>query len=78
MARAEDLVQQAIVEGINTFCPDCYAFAVPNAARRTAGGRAGNAVPGLRRGVFDLCIHGPWQRVFYMEVKKDDRETLSK
>jgi hypothetical protein len=52
-------------------------FAVPNAAVRRKGGRAGNAVPGLMKGVHDLCIVAPGQRVFFIEVKRLVTQTMS-
>ena len=66
----EAQTQKAIIDFIGWACPTCYAFAVPNAAKRTKGGRAGNAVPGLRKGVYDVCIVAPGQRVYFIEVKR--------
>ena len=45
-----------MVDFLAAVAPTVLVFAVPNAARREHGGRAGNAVPGLRRGVFDLSL----------------------
>ena len=63
-------IQKAIVDYISYACPSVLVFAVPNGAIRSAGGRAGNAVPGLRPGVADLCMIGPGQRVWFIEVKR--------
>jgi hypothetical protein len=54
--REEDAIQQSIVDWIAVVAPAVICYACPNAARRTASGRASNAVPGLRRGVFDLAL----------------------
>jgi len=63
-------IQKAIVNYITYACPSVLVFAVPNGSIRTAGGRAGNAVPGLLPGVADLCLIGPGQRVWFIEVKR--------
>lgn len=57
--RTEDAIQQAIVYWIAAVAPAAIVYACPNASRRTAGGRASNAVPGLRRGVWDLALIFP-------------------
>jgi hypothetical protein len=44
-------------------------FAVPNSSRRLPGQRATNAVPGLRKGAFDLCLCAPGGFVAFIEVK---------
>jgi hypothetical protein len=63
-------VQKAIVDWLNFVLPKTYrVFAIPNAARRMKGGRAGNAAPGLRKGVPDLCIVGEGRTAF-IEVKR--------
>lgn len=54
--REEDQIQAAIVDWIAAVAPAVICYAVPNASRRTRGGRASNAVPGLRKGVFDLAL----------------------
>ena len=65
----ENQLQRQIVNYLESVLPKTHrAFAVPNASRRTAGGRASNAVPGLRPGVPDLMIVGQG-RAFMMEVK---------
>lgn len=65
----EDCIQRAIVGYLNTVLTDAHRiFAVPNAARRTVGGRAANAVAGLRSGVPDLILVGQG-RCCFLEVK---------
>lgn len=54
--RPEDVIQQSIVDWIGTVAPAVICYAVPNASQRTLGRRASNAVPGLRKGVFDLAL----------------------
>jgi hypothetical protein len=56
--------------------PNVLVFAIPNAARRTKGGRAGNAVPGLKAGMPDLCF--VVDRVaYFVEVKVPGSKGLS-
>ena len=50
----EDRVQGEIIELISWIVPNVVAFAIPNKAMRTPSGKAGNAVPGLRKGVWDI------------------------
>lgn len=52
----EGSIQKSICDYIAAVAPAVILYAVPNASRRTAGGRAANAVPGLRKGVFDLAL----------------------
>ena len=70
IAPTENEVQKAIVDWISWKCPLVYCFAVPNKAVRTRTGRAGNACPGLRPGVPDMCLLAPGQRVYMIEVKR--------
>jgi hypothetical protein len=71
----EDAIQKSIVDYLGAVLPHAFVFAVPNAAVRRNGGRAGNAVPGLRPGVPDLCF--VWRRrAYFLEVKRP-REPLS-
>jgi len=73
----ENDIQRAIVEYLEAvLCPSYRAFAIPNASRRTKGGKAANAVPGLRPGVPDLGIAGEG-RIFFLEVKRDQKASLS-
>jgi hypothetical protein len=58
-----------VVAYIQAVSPQTLIWAVPNAARREHGGRAGNAVPGLRRGVYDLSLVLPDGRFAAIEVK---------
>ncbi len=65
----ESAIQHAIVGYLRAVLPKNYkCFAIPNGARRTSGGRAANAVPGLTPGVPDLAIVGSG-RVWFIEVK---------
>lgn len=52
--RSEDTAQSEIFTLLGWLAPSVIAFALPNASRRTAGGKASNAVPGLRKGVWDI------------------------
>jgi hypothetical protein len=65
----ESTIQAAIVGYIQAVCPKAVVWAVPNAARRHPGGHAGNAVPGLRKGVPDLSMILPDGRFAAIEVK---------
>ena len=65
----ESDIQRAIVEYLAVVLPDALVWAVPNAAVRRNGGRAGNGVPGLRKGVFDLSMILPDGRFAAIEVK---------
>ncbi len=67
--RLEDQIQSAVVGYIQAVAPTVILYAIPNSARRTRGGRAANAVPGLRRGVFDLGLVLPDGRAAFVEVK---------
>lgn len=67
-SREQD-IQRAILDYIAAVCPDCLAWACPNASRRTKTGKATNAVPGLRRGVFDLSVILPDGRFVAVEIK---------
>ena len=65
----ESAIQHAIVEWLNAVLRKGYrCFAIPNGARRTNGGRAANAVPGLTPGVPDLAIVGRGH-IWFVEVK---------
>lgn len=61
--REEDIIQKSICDWIAAVAPTVICYAVPNASRRTAGGRASNAVPGLREGVWDLALVLPAKTV---------------
>lgn len=67
--RLEDQIQSAIVEYIATVAPDVLCYAVPNASRRTDGGRASNGVAGLTPGIPDLALVLPCARSAFIEVK---------
>ena len=74
--RAEDIIQKSIVGYLETVVPRVFVFAVPNAARRGPGQRAGNAVPGLKAGVPDVCFIVD-RRPYFVEVKRPDGSGLS-
>lgn len=73
--RDEDLLQGTICSYIAWTVPGATAFAIPNKSIRTTSGRAGNFVPGLRKGAFDLAIILPPRegelngRVAFVELK---------
>jgi hypothetical protein len=69
--RAEDGIQKTIVAWLEAVVPGVFVFAIPNAARRGPGQRAGNAVPGLKKGMPDLCFLYD-ERAFFVEVKTAD------
>ena len=67
---SEDSIQNGIVDFLRIVLPpDHIVYANANAARRTAGGRAGNGVPGLMPGIPDLSVVCPGSRILYFEVK---------
>lgn len=53
---SESALQRSLIEYLSWAVPSVTAFAIPNAGRRTVGGRASNAVAGLRKGVSDFAI----------------------
>lgn len=72
----EDQIQRSIVAYCAAVLDDGWrCVAVPNAAIRTKGGKAGNFCPGLARGFPDLLLIGQG-RVCAMEVKTS-KGTLS-
>jgi hypothetical protein len=54
--------------------PSAVIFAVPNGSRRTASGKASNAVPGLLKGVSDLIVLPAPHCVIFAEVKRPGRK----
>lgn len=66
---SENDIQRQIVDWIRAVAPALMVVAVPNGSRRTAAGRAANAVPGLTRGVPDLVVILPKGQVMWLEVK---------
>ena len=67
----EGSIQNGIVDFLRIVLPpDHIVYANANAARRTAGGRAGNGVPGLMPGIPDLSVACPGSRILYFEVKQ--------
>lgn len=71
LPRPENDIQRDIVAFLTAVLPPKSArvIAIPNAARRTKGGRAGNGVPGLTPGAPDLQIIANCGRVYMIEVK---------
>ena len=67
--KLESAVQKEIIEFVEAVIPHGLIFAVPNGAKRTLGGHAANAVPGLYPGAPDLCLCLPKGRVIWIEVK---------
>ena len=70
--KEEDDIQKSIVDFLERVLPKALTYAIPNAARRFAGGRAGNAVPGLKKGMPDLHTALDDGTGFYWEVKTRD------
>lgn len=68
MARPEDGVQSAILDYLRVAAPFVFVYAIPNAAVRKRGGRAGNAVPGIVKGMPDLGLLYR-RRSYFIEVK---------
>lgn len=68
---SEHEVQKTIVAYARSVLVGAIIFAVPNAARRNPGGRAGNAVPGLLKGVPDLVVIASGGRALMIEVKSE-------
>ena len=67
----ESAIQRAIVDYLAAVAPDIFLYAVPNASTRRKGGRAGNAVAGLRKGVPDLGLVLPGGRAAFIECKAE-------
>lgn len=68
----EALIQAAVFEHIAyRKRPGWKFWAVPNASRRTSGGRASNAVPGLTPGVGDISIVSPSGQYHELELKTE-------
>lgn len=75
--RPEDAIQASIFSYLCAVLPNCFVHAIPNASRRSAGGSATNAVPGLVPGVPDLlCVEAGGGRVLYLEVKTPNGRLL--
>jgi hypothetical protein len=70
MIREAD-IQRTIVAYLDAVLVDAIRFAVPNAARRTTGGKASNGVAGLTAGIPDLCVVEGGGRALFLEVKTD-------
>jgi hypothetical protein len=64
----EAQLQRAVIAFLRLAAPEAVAFAIPNAARRSATGRATNAVAGLLSGAPDLIlVHDG--RALFLELK---------
>ncbi len=70
MIREAD-IQRAIVAYLDAVMVDAIRFAVPNASRRTKGGKASNGVAGMVAGIPDLCVVESGGRALFLEVKTD-------
>ena len=64
----EAQIQASIVAYLKAVVPHGVVMAIPNAAVRRRGGRAGNAVPGLTKGAPDLLLTVAG-RAYFLEVK---------
>lgn len=67
--RPEDQVQKSIIAYLAAVAPTTFVYAVPNGSRRTASGRATNAVPGIVNGWPDLGLVLPDGRAAFIECK---------
>lgn len=65
----EEDVQREVIAFLAAVLPHAVVFAVPNGSRRTKGGKASNAVPGLLPGAPDLAVCLPYGRVLWVECK---------
>lgn len=68
--RVEDGIQRSIIDYLEAVLADVFVFAIPNASIRFPGARAGNAIPGLRKGMPDVGVlwnHG----IYFLEVKTE-------
>lgn len=74
---SEAAIQRSILDYLAIAVPRALVFAIPNAAMRTRGGKAGNFVPGLRKGIPDLCFVAPGGFVGFLEVKRPNGPGLS-
>lgn len=69
---SEASIHRAVVDYLRAVLPkECRVAAIPNASRRSAQGRATNAVAGLSPGLFDLMIIGSGGRAWFIEVKNE-------
>lgn len=67
---SENDIQRSIVDYLRAVVPRALVMAIPNASKRSVGGRASNAVPGLLAGAPDLLmVVGPC--CYFIEVKTD-------
>jgi hypothetical protein len=75
MGKIEDGVQRTLIEYLEAVVvPRPFVYAIPNAARRDRNGRAGNAVPGLRKGMPDLGFTYEGL-VYFLETKTPDKRS---
>jgi hypothetical protein len=67
----EAILQKQVVDYLRAVLPHSIVAAIPNASRRTTGGRAGNAVYGLTIGIPDLMVILPKGRIVFFELKSE-------
>ncbi len=69
--RGENAIQADVIRYLHAVLPPSkwIIYANANASRRTASGKASNAVPGLLPGIPDVSIVTIGGRAFYFEVK---------
>lgn len=71
-------MQASLIAYLEAVLPaEAVIFAVPNAARREKGKRAGNAVPGLKPGIPDIGIILPGPLFLMIESKREIGGRLS-
>lgn len=72
VAPSENVVQRAVIDFLYAVLPGVFVAAIPNAAARKRGGKAGNAVPGLRPGLPDIFFILPKHAstVHFVEIKR--------
>ena len=73
-ARTKPIRESDLQRALVSYCravlsPSAVVFAVPNGSRRTASGKASNAVPGLMKGVSDLVVLPKSHVVIFAEIK---------
>ena len=68
----EHSIQVKVIDAIDVgkTHPDIYAFAIPNAGRRSFRTGIKMKAEGLRRGVADICIMLPEAKTGWLEMKR--------
>lgn len=75
--RSEHKLQAMLIDYVtNTMRRRMYAFAIPNAARRSFALAAKMKAEGLRAGVADVAVMMPYGRMGWLELKSE-RGTMS-